>query len=390
MDAALQQAIVFIDDAHTFGGTQIALAWTVYTVLNRTDIPVLCVCTARTRKAIEEVVGLHSRLFFVEAPRALPLNILSFSLRLFAYFKLIGQIRRHSVRAWWLNLADIEFGLAPLVVLRTYGETTHSYLHGTARFSSFYRHASIPRRVLSWLRDVLAESFAYRLHHLLVTPSMASQIEVRSRLGRDSNRPTGHLYYPPIGKQAELTQAPSVQPQTANMKTIHLWMIGGVVFGHKNNLAALDVLALLVKQGFEVTLTIAGTGPDLGRFQQAAEDGNLSSRITYLGWVSDPCDIAPKDALIFIPSFHETMNIVAREAMRNGLRVVVSPIPVFLEWIPESLIAADFSPEAFCEKLHEVRVMQAKEIAASYSVALARFSSDAFIEEFLRFTRIQP
>ena len=377
---------MFIDDAHTFGGTQVALAWTIRAVLSHTSVPVLCVCTERTRRAIEEVTGLHSRLTFSKAPSALPLNIISFPLRLFAYFRLFQLIRRQPVYAWWLNLADIEFCLAPLVVLRAYGERTHSYLHGTAYFGEFYRNASKWRRALSWFRDVLADSFAYRLHHLLVTPSLASQNEVQARVGSSGTTSVGYLYYPPIGRHAQLVQTPIVLSRNARSTSIDLWMIGGVVFGHKNNLAALDLLELLIEQGYKATLTLAGIGSDIKLFEREATHRELSAHITYLGWVADPCDGAPKDAIVFIPSFYETMNIVAREAMRNGLRIVVSPIPVFHEWVPECFIAAGFSREAFCTKLHEVCAKRPEDIASSYAAALARFSNKIFVEDFLRFS----
>lgn len=384
--------IVFLDDAHTFGGTQVALAWVIHVVLTRTSIPVLCVCTERTRRAIEEVsdserTGLNHRLTFIEAPSALPLNIVSFPLRLFAYAKLLRRIREQPVLAWWLNLPDIEFCLAPLVVLRAYGEKTHAYLHGTACFGAFYKNASWQRRALSWLRDGLANRFAYRLHRVLVTPSLASQHEVQARLGSSAKLIQGHLY-PPSSRQTKLVQRPSVFAQETGGPTISLWMVGGVVQGHKNNLVALDVLELLLERGYDATLTLAGTGPDLQQFQREARRRELSGRITYLGWLADPWKSTPRSAVVLIPSFHETMNIVAREAMRNGLRLVVSPIPVFYEWVPERFIAANFSREAFCVKLQEVCGMDAEEIATLYAGALARFSNEVFLEEFLRFTSL--
>jgi len=190
--------LVFIDDAPTFGGTQIALAWTIQIVLSRTDLPILCVCTARTRAAIEAVAGIHPRLQFQKAPAALPLNLFAFPFRLPSYWFLLRRIRRRGVEGWWLNQADIEFCLAPLLVLRAFGEVPRTYLHGTGRFAFFYQAASWKRRLLSRVRDLIADRFVFRLHSLIVAPSRASQAEVETRIANHIGPALGYLY-PPCG-----------------------------------------------------------------------------------------------------------------------------------------------------------------------------------------------
>lgn len=379
---------VFIDDAHTFGGTQIALGWTIRVVLQHTDANVLCICTNRTRAAVERITSANPRLSFEEAPSALPLNLLFFPIRLFRWWRLIRKIRKDYVRTWWLNLADIEFCLAPLLVLRAMGEFTHAYLHGTSPFTFFHRASSWKRRALSRFRDAIADRFVFRLHPLLITPSRTSLDEVKNRIRSRQKPILGFLYYPPIGEDAESLTAPSPIENLDRAQCISIWMIGSIAQGHKNNRAALDTLEVLEKQGYTATLTIAGEGPDLRAFQEEANRRELSSRISYMGWVSNPCDMVPRDAVVLIPSFHETMNIVAREAMRSGLRLTVSPIPIFHEWIPKSLIAGSFSPESFAAKILEVRQMRADALATLYRNSLAQFSYKIFNNDFLRYSSV--
>ena len=380
--------IVFIDDAHTFGGTQTSMAWMIRVLLLKTEIPVMWICTARTRAGVEGIVGSHPRLEFVEAPSALPLNLFAFPLRLPAYWTLLHRIRRSGVRGWCLSLADIEFGLAPLLVLRSMGEEPRTYLHGTGRFVFFHRAGSWKRRLLSRVRDMVANRFVFRLHTSIATHSRASQAEVDFRVASRKRPHTGHLYVPPVGLTTGILQTPA--PPSAKGQPIELWMIGNVIQGHKNCLAALDLLEQLALQGHAATLTIAGVGPDLERLQQEGERRGLADRITYLGWLADPCATAPKHAIVFVPSFHETMNLVAREAMRYGLRLVVSPIPVFHEWIPGALIADDFSPRAFAARTVQVSGMSADELAVLYRNALDQFSDEIFLENFFQFMNLRP
>lgn len=377
---------VFIDDAHTFGGTQIALSWVIRTVLTETDASVVCLCTERTREAVEKINGENSRLQFEEAPRALPLNLLRFPVRILRWMHLLERVRKGGVDVWWLNLSDIEFCLAPLLVLRWMGESPRSYLHGTSPFQFFQRSSPWKRRLLSRVRDWIANRFAFQQHKLLITPSLTSLKEVESRI-RSTRKPIlGHLYYPPIGENATSFTPPVPLDSLEESEPIRIWMIGTIVQGHKNNLAAMDVLEALAISGHRAMLTVAGAGPDLSAFQKEASRRGLSESITYLGWVKDPCELAPKDAVIFIPSFHETMNIVAREAMRIGLRLVASPIAIFHEWIPSPLIAESFAAEAFAKKILELRRMDPAALAQLYRNALDQFSNTIFLENFLRYS----
>ena len=57
----MEQLIVFVDDAHAFGGAQIALAWGVRALLRNTEERIVCVCTPRTLMAPRMVGTFHCR-----------------------------------------------------------------------------------------------------------------------------------------------------------------------------------------------------------------------------------------------------------------------------------------------------------------------------------------
>jgi glycosyltransferase involved in cell wall biosynthesis len=376
------RTVVFIDDAHTFGGAQIALGATVAALLSETEDTIVCVCTARTWTAIQTIAGASERLHFVEAPPAYPLNLFRFPVRIPPYLRLLRRLREaHPSPIWWLNLPDIEFGLAPLIALRAMGEWPRTYLHGTTRFSPYYAAASFPRRALSRIRDFVADRLLIGLHRQVTLPSRASQQELRERLPR-SGLPLLDFLYPAMLVDLESISAPMDASQSP-ARPLNLWMIGAVVQVHKNNRLALHVLQHLRGRGYTVTLTVAGIGFDLPAFQSEAEALGIGQFITYLGWIGNPCAAAPKDAVVMIPSFHETLNMVAREAMHNGLRLVVSPIPVFREWIPDVFIAASFSVQDFSDRILDVLAIPSESVAVLYTATLQPFSREAFVEGFL-------
>jgi glycosyltransferase involved in cell wall biosynthesis len=93
--------------------------------------------------------------------------------------------------------------------------------------------------------------------------------------------------------------------------------------------------------------------------------------------------LVPRDAIVLIPSFWESFSLVAKEAMLCGIKMVLSPIPVFVEWIPGELIAGDFSAKAFAEKIEEVSAMSHERLLALYAPVLDKLSEGAFVSKFL-------
>jgi glycosyltransferase involved in cell wall biosynthesis len=164
-----------------------------------------------------------------------------------------------------------------------------------------------------------------------------------------------------------------------------LWMIGRVDCGHKNNLVALDTMKILIERGNDVRLTVVGDGPDLGELKAKTTSLGLTDAVRFLGWRDNPWQTVSKDAMVFIPSLYESMSIVAREAMIRGIRLTASTIPVFREWIPHRLIAEDFRPESFAEKLLYVQSLEEEDLLKMYAAALARFSDEVFAESFMAY-----
>lgn len=378
--------IVFIDDAHTFGGAQIAMAWGIRVVLRDTSESIVCVCSNLTREAVEEVVGVSDRLRFVECPSALPLNLLSFPLRLIPVYRILQKLRRQGVRAWWLNLSGIEFCLAPHIVLTSLGEEHKAWLHNTERFVFFQRDASLLRRIVGWTRDRVADYWLFGTYRWIVTPSRSATTALLERVTGSLCPAVFHLYYPTIDARSSRGSVPSVGDSGRGRRPLDLWLIGRIEYGHKNSQVALDILQILIGQGKEVTLTVVGDGPDNQDFRDRTAASSFADKVTFLGWRKDPWQAVPANAMVFIPSLYESMSLVAREAMMRRIRLVASPIAVFREWIPAAFLAADFQPQTFVAKILEVEAMQDTAVDSLYTGALSRFSDALFRESFLHST----
>lgn len=378
-DIRMMQPIIFVDDAHTFGGAQILLAWAMRTLLSQCPAqPIVCVCTSATRDAFKKIIGEGKNLFFVDCPPALPLNIFSFPLRLWPFYKLLKPLVRKGARAWWFNLAGIEFCLAPLLILRFWGLRPVAWLANNETFLFFNSKSSLPRRLLSRIRDLAANRLVFGLYSWVITLSHTTEISLKDRF-RCSNPPRTGFLYPVTGVGSEPQRCALVERAP---ESIDLWMIGRVEYGHKNNLAGLEVLKHLRQQGKCASLTVVGGGPDMEDLLRVTKESDLSDAVRFHSWESNPWKSVPQNAIVLIPSFWESFCLVAKEAMLCGIKIVLSPIPVFVEWIPNELIAQDFSAAAFAEKIEEVSAMSHERLLALYAPVLDGLSEEAFVAKF--------
>ena len=375
------QTIGFIDDAHTFGGTQIALARAIAALLEGSRHNIICVCPAETRKAIEKITGENERLRFVRCPAALPLNIALFPLRIARFHFILRRLVRRGatqlgVTQWWLNLAGVEFGLAPLLVLRRMGVKPTSWLHNPTELASYYRSAGLLRRGLSWLRDKAAERWVLPLHTRLLTPSLAAEEKLRERMGAGVAITTGHLY--PV--LAQLAVPPKASAEDGG--ELRLWMIGRIDFAPKNNLAALRVLRELLRDGLRARLMVVGEGPDAEGFVTASRVLGVHEQVEMLGWMGDPWPQVSTRDVVLAPSVQEAMGLVAMEAMQRGLKLVVSPIAPFREGCPPEVISAGFADADFAAKVKEIALWEREALAELYRERLEKFSPENFLRAF--------
>jgi glycosyltransferase involved in cell wall biosynthesis len=97
-----------------------------------------------------------------------------------------------------------------------------------------------------------------------------------------------------------------------------------------------DVIRALAKLPQEWRLEIAGSGPDRTALEELAEQLNVSTRIRYLGFVSDSIqlrDLYRRATVLALPSAYEGLPMVLLEAMSCATPVVGSDIAAIAEVI---------------------------------------------------------
>lgn len=100
----------------------------------------------------------------------------------------------------------------------------------------------------------------------------------------------------------------------------------------KGQLTLIQSIKLLIDEGFDVSLVLAGDGPMRGEVEEAIKALGLQDRVTITGWIDSERvkdELSRADALV-LPSFAEGLPIVVMEAMALGrpvLSTLIAGIP---------------------------------------------------------------
>jgi glycosyltransferase involved in cell wall biosynthesis len=375
-------SLIFLDDAHTFGGAQIALGHAIRAVIEHTNLEVTCVCTVRTRLAILNIIGESSRVTYIDCPKALPLNIFSFPFRLPAFWRLLGPLVSNArSHVWLLNLSGIEFCLAALLVLRRHGIRPSAWLHNPERFSIFTQHSSLWKRAVSRIRDAFADQAVFSQYDRVMTPSGETARYACARRTGNSSRMLASALYPTITGLGD--QKWRSEQSRGRADILDLWMIGRIEYGHKNNRVAIDALKALLDMGVPARLSVVGDGPDRERLLTDIRELQIMEAVDYLGWRDNPWRDLPRGAIVLVPSRWEAFSLVAMEALLREVKLVLSPIRAFLEVYPTEVIAEESTGPAFSRRALEVAAMGEEELQKLYAGALEQYSPAHFARRLL-------
>jgi glycosyltransferase involved in cell wall biosynthesis len=88
----------------------------------------------------------------------------------------------------------------------------------------------------------------------------------------------------------------------------------------------ISAVAILERQGIDVQLDIAGSGPEQQMLASSADSLGIAERVRFLGWVNDVPSVMREWDIYAQPSHAEGFGISVLEAMASGLPVVASSV----------------------------------------------------------------
>ncbi len=153
-------------------------------------------------------------------------------------------------------------------------------------------------------------------------------------------------------------------------------------FVHKKGFDTLvEAHAVLVREGREVTLELAGDGPERAHLEGRIAALGLGARVRLTGWCDDVAAFLDGGDLFVLPSRDEPFGIVVIEAMARGVPVLATRTQGPLEILPDDcgyLTVAD-DPAALAAAI--AGALDDPDRLARARAALARFHAHYSVEQ---------
>jgi len=151
---------------------------------------------------------------------------------------------------------------------------------------------------------------------------------------------------------------PKVGPANAKLRLLYV----GNLVAYKGVLTLLEAAALLQKRlpGRDVTVTIAGDGPQRADLECRAREHGLADKVRFLGWIDNgslPTLYHESDILVFPSTWPEPFGLTFLEAMACGTPVVSTATGGNREFLRDQencLIFKAGDPEALASRIVEL------------------------------------
>lgn len=130
---------------------------------------------------------------------------------------------------------------------------------------------------------------------------------------------------------------PSVsRPRKAPGATYRLGFAGRLI-PLKGVAIALHAFALIRDQGYDVTLDIAGDGPDRIHLQQLANHLGIAHAVRFRGWISDVSEFYKNIDLLIHPTLQESFGLITSEAHAYGIPTLVTAVDGLVESVADGV-----------------------------------------------------
>lgn len=193
-------------------------------------------------------------------------------------------------------------------------------------------HSKSPRLVCQFLKDVDA----------VICNSKAALSVLRHNWQLPSDKNV-RIIYNPLNSLMEVSPEPTTtravgQPFRLGLAS-RLVSVKGIPI-------AIHATQILVTQGYDVTLTIAGTGKDQSNLIALVDRLNLKDKVSFVGLVNEMSDFYRSIDCLLCPSIREPFGLAAAEAMTFGCPVVGAMVDGLAEVIEEGITGFRVQPKS--------------------------------------------
>ena len=381
--------VVFVDDAHTFGGAQIALRNVIVSLMLSGNYRITLFST---RENISKVLvgDAAQKVNAFVIPSAKPLNIFSFFFGVLGVYRVLAPQLKDESSVWVMNLSGIEFCLSSLFLLKLKGRKSIAWLHNSRTFTDLLPGLVGFRRMLNQVRDKVADRFIFSKYQQIIVPSESERSFLSCRVNRIQNVcVVRNPIVSRVGLSDHHRMAEKCSIEPAGECGLRIYVVGRIEFSTKGQDKCVSISHALAARGVPAHFIFVGDGPDASALSCDFEHVGLAKSLTITGWKEDPYDQITADDIVLIASNFESGSLVAAESMLRGLRIVSSTLPVFKEILPGACIVNSENASDYAQRIISIRDTDLQLLRAMYQEMLNEFSPEAMEKKFSRVLGLQ-
>lgn len=369
--------ILIADDAHTFGGAQIAAVnMARYLAETFGDEVVFC-CPATNERLIEKLRQVPHVVVMNDGPAAGRFYILTHLLSLWRVAGIVRRLKALRPDVVVVNMGGLEFGWLTIYAARLLRLRAICWLHNPTRFDELVPRRGW-RRIPSLVRDRIADLFAKRIAGQLHTVSNAARAYLLKRLHRQGGIGIlGNVVYVKTG--ASPAGDDPYPTLLGGFAATRIALVPGrISFGDKGQDQLVPCLAALEQRG--IALVFVGDGGDLAALRSACA---AHRNVFFAGWQESVERYMRHADVVLLPSRFEAQPLIAMEAMAMNTPIVTSPIAPFIELAGGRYAIAFADGERLCGKIEEVCNIEREQLMNDYQARMALFSGPGYRDQVM-------
>lgn len=356
--------ILFFDDAHTFGGAQIA-AISMAKYMNETmGLEVSFTCSSSNERLIERLSHVKGIKVRRDGYAAMPLFIITHFFLLWKIPGIFAKMRAAKGDVVIINMAGLEFGWLYIYAAKMLKIKKIYWLHNPFLYTDLIQRSGW-RHTIDVARDRLANIFSKLIVADLATVSNSGRESLLSRWRlRAGVKVMGNTITPPQARvPTQINLARAVLNGYA-AKTIAV-VPGRISFGDKGQDKLVTCLSELERNS--VAVVFIGDGEDLHTLKKLCV-GHPNA--FFVGWQQSIAAYMQDADVVLMPSRFETQPLIAMEAMYLQVPMLTSGIPSFDELMGREFIVNFDNPAELSAKIEWICGLAEDRLASEYAERL--------------------
>lgn len=316
--------LLFCDDAHTFGGAQIAFLRLIESLSKLEGIEIICLVSFKNTQFYEEIKKIKN-IALLDGYKTFPFGVVTSFVRFAEYINIQKNIRQIDPDYIYINQSGIEFGIIYSRVALKLKVPFSLWMHNPEYYQNIVK-GGIIRDLFSKIRDCLADILLVKKDQSIIAVSQFTKDKLLKR-GFTEGKIILINNLLPIFNDGMIDNDISNQLKNMALKSKIVAIIGRIQYSDKGQDQILEAAKIILQQDQSIGFVFFGDGPDINDLKEKIENSNLSQNFFFFGWLPNTHLYIKLCDLVLVPSRFETVSLVTIEAISQDVKIVTSDIP---------------------------------------------------------------